>query len=45
MTQDVEEAKMLSEEMESYNKERQQIVNTITEEAIKQVEEKYPPEK
>lgn len=43
MTEDVEEAKMLAEEMESYNKERQQIVTKITEEAIKQVEEKYPP--
>lgn len=44
MTDDMEEAKMLAEEMESYNKERQQIVTQITEEAIKQVEEKYPPQ-
>ncbi|MEA3322122.1 MAG: single-stranded-DNA-specific exonuclease RecJ [Bacillota bacterium] len=44
MTNDPEEAKMLAEEMESYNKERQQIVTQITEEAIQQVEEKYPPE-
>ncbi|KMJ60266.1 recombinase RecJ [Bacillus sp. LL01] len=44
MTDDVEEAKMLAEEMESYNKERQQIVTQITEEAIKQVEEKYSPQ-
>ncbi|WP_010195991.1 single-stranded-DNA-specific exonuclease RecJ [Bacillus sp. m3-13] len=44
MTNDQEEAKMLAEEMESYNKERQQIVTQITEEAIQQVEEKYPPE-
>ncbi len=44
MTDDVEEAKMLAEEMESYNKERQQIVTQITEEAISQVEEKYPPQ-
>ncbi|CAG9619461.1 single-stranded-DNA-specific exonuclease RecJ [Sutcliffiella rhizosphaerae] len=44
MTEDVEEAKMLADEMESYNKERQQIVTQITEEAIQQVEEKYPPE-
>ncbi|WP_339147017.1 MULTISPECIES: single-stranded-DNA-specific exonuclease RecJ [unclassified Sutcliffiella] len=44
MTDDVEEAKMLAEEMETYNKERQQIVTQITEEAIKQVEEKYPPQ-
>ena len=43
MTTDNEEAIMLAEEIESYNKERQQIVNKITEEAIKQVEEKYPP--
>ncbi|MCG1022232.1 single-stranded-DNA-specific exonuclease RecJ [Sutcliffiella horikoshii] len=43
MTDDAEEAKMLAEEMESYNKERQQIVTGITEEAIRQVEEKYPP--
>jgi single-stranded-DNA-specific exonuclease len=44
MTEDTEEAKMLAEELESCNKERQQIVTQITEEAIMQVEEKYPPE-
>ncbi|MBM7620414.1 single-stranded-DNA-specific exonuclease [Bacillus tianshenii] len=44
MTEDAEEAKELAEEMEAYNKERQQIVTQITEEAIKQVEEMYPPD-
>ncbi|WP_078379563.1 single-stranded-DNA-specific exonuclease RecJ [Sutcliffiella halmapala] len=44
MTEDVEEAKQLAEEMEAYNKERQQIVTQITEEAIRQVEEKYSPD-
>ncbi|MGY3715405.1 single-stranded-DNA-specific exonuclease RecJ [Sutcliffiella cohnii] len=39
-----EEAVALVEEIDGYNKERQQIVAKITEEAIKQVEEKYPPE-
>ncbi|WP_096153230.1 MULTISPECIES: single-stranded-DNA-specific exonuclease RecJ [Bacillus] len=43
MTNDNEEAVMLADEIESYNKERQQIVSKISEEAIKQVEEKYPP--
>ena len=44
MTEDAEEAKELADEMEAYNKERQQIVTQITEEAIKQVEEMYPPD-
>ncbi|MGD6832098.1 single-stranded-DNA-specific exonuclease RecJ [Sutcliffiella halmapala] len=44
MTEDAQEAKALAEEMEAYNKERQQIVTQITEEAINQVEEMYPPD-
>ncbi|WP_223702866.1 single-stranded-DNA-specific exonuclease RecJ [Sutcliffiella deserti] len=44
MTEDAKEAKELAEEMEVCNKERQQIVTQIAEEAIQQVEENYPPD-
>lgn len=40
-TQSSEEAKMLVEELEALNRERQTIVNDITKEAITQVEEQY----
>ncbi|WP_110111455.1 single-stranded-DNA-specific exonuclease RecJ [Bacillus sp. CGMCC 1.16541] len=45
MTMNEEEANMLAREIDSLNKERQQLVNEMTEEAIKVVEEQYPPEK
>jgi len=44
MTSDEEMAMELAAEMEETNKERQGIVNQITEEAIAQVEELYPLE-
>ena len=44
MTNDPYEAKELAEEIDLLNKQRQQIVNEITEQAIKEVEEFYPPE-
>ncbi|KAB7667301.1 single-stranded-DNA-specific exonuclease RecJ [Bacillus sp. B1-b2] len=44
VTDDKELAEELALEMEETNKERQAIVNQITEEAIRQVEEKYPLE-
>ncbi|TYR82301.1 single-stranded-DNA-specific exonuclease RecJ [Priestia megaterium] len=43
MTTDLEEALQLAKEIDSLNKERQQIVNDMTEEAVKMVEELYPP--
>jgi single-stranded-DNA-specific exonuclease len=43
-TSDYDEAKDLAEEIDQSNKERQAIVNQITEEAIQEVESKYPPE-
>ncbi|WP_078545410.1 single-stranded-DNA-specific exonuclease RecJ [Litchfieldia alkalitelluris] len=45
MTNDEEEAKSLAIEIDRYNKERQQLVNEMTNEAIKEVEDNYPPEK
>ncbi|MCM3568431.1 single-stranded-DNA-specific exonuclease RecJ [Neobacillus mesonae] len=42
LTQDPNEAEQLAEEMEALNKSRQGIVNTIAEEAIQEVETKYP---
>ncbi|MFD0827424.1 single-stranded-DNA-specific exonuclease RecJ [Neobacillus sp. M.A.Huq-85] len=42
LSQDPEEAKSLAEEMDSLNKSRQSIVNTITAEAIEEVEKNYP---
>ncbi|MBM7701402.1 single-stranded-DNA-specific exonuclease RecJ [Metabacillus iocasae] len=44
MTTNQEEADMLAKEIDSLNKERQQLVNEMTEEAIKAVEEQYPPD-
>jgi len=45
LTDDSEIAKELAIEMEETNKERQAIVNQITEEAILQVEQNYPIDK
>lgn len=42
LTDDENEAESIAEEMEELNKQRQSIVNKITEEAIKEVEESYP---
>lgn len=42
LTEDPEEASSIAEEMDQLNKQRQAIVNTITEEAIKEVEENFP---
>jgi single-stranded-DNA-specific exonuclease len=42
LTEDPDEAMSIAEEMEQLNKQRQAIVNKITEEAIKEVEEHYP---
>ncbi|MFT8319928.1 MAG: single-stranded-DNA-specific exonuclease RecJ [Bacillus sp. (in: firmicutes)] len=42
LTDDEEMAQALAAEMEDTNKERQSIVNKITDEAVKQVEEQYP---
>jgi len=43
-TPDEEEAKELASYIDELNKERQALVNEITEQAIKQVEERYPLE-
>ncbi|UYZ20889.1 single-stranded-DNA-specific exonuclease RecJ [Mesobacillus jeotgali] len=42
MTDDPEEAMMLAEEIDSINKERQNIVSQIAEEAVSEVEMNYP---
>ncbi|HEY2420167.1 MAG TPA: single-stranded-DNA-specific exonuclease RecJ [Neobacillus sp.] len=44
LTEDVNEAQSLADEMDALNKERQSIVNAITLEAIEQVEKDYPIE-
>lgn len=44
LTEDHEEAQILAEDMESLNKERQAIVNSIMAEAIEEVETNYPIE-
>ncbi len=44
MTTNAEEAKGLAKEIDALNKERQQIVNDITEEAVEFVEGMYPPD-
>ena len=44
MTHDPEEAMMLAEEIDSINKERQNIVSQIAEEAVAEVEMNYPIE-
>ncbi|WP_248737434.1 single-stranded-DNA-specific exonuclease RecJ [Neobacillus rhizosphaerae] len=42
LTEDPEEALQLAEEMDALNKTRQAIVNSITNEAIEEVEKNYP---
>lgn len=42
MTSDPEEAMVLAGEIESLNKERQELVSQIAEEAVREVESKYP---
>ncbi len=42
LTEDINEANSIAEEMEELNKQRQAIVNKITEEALREVEEHYP---
>ncbi|PLS01269.1 single-stranded-DNA-specific exonuclease RecJ [Neobacillus cucumis] len=44
LTEDPEEAQALAEEMDALNKTRQEIVNTITAEAIEEVEKNFPIE-
>jgi len=44
LTEDPEEAQQLAEEMDALNKTRQAIVNTITSEAIEEVEKNFPIE-
>ncbi|WP_078413882.1 single-stranded-DNA-specific exonuclease RecJ [Priestia abyssalis] len=44
MTTNETEAKELAEEIDELNKERQQLVNEMTEEAVSIVERLYPPE-
>jgi len=44
LTEDPEEAQQLAEEMDVLNKTRQAIVNTITSEAIEEVEKNFPIE-
>ncbi len=44
LSEDLDEAQMLAEEIDSYNKERQRIVSSIAEEAIQQVNDFYPIE-
>ncbi|MEH7384112.1 single-stranded-DNA-specific exonuclease RecJ [Bacillus sp. JJ1521] len=43
MTNDPEEASYIADEIDELNKERQQLVNQMTQEAIQEVEENYPP--
>ena len=43
LTNDLEEAAFIAEEIDELNKERQQLVNQMTQEAIREVEEHYPP--
>lgn len=45
LSEDPEEAKELAEEIDELNKLRKDIVKQITEEAIAEVENNYPPEK
>lgn len=42
LSEDLDEAEMLAEEIDSYNKERQRIVSSIADEAIQQVNDFYP---
>lgn len=43
MTTDPEEASYIADEIDELNKERQQLVNQMTQEAIQEVEENFPP--
>ncbi|MGM7702149.1 single-stranded-DNA-specific exonuclease RecJ [Pseudalkalibacillus sp. Hm43] len=43
-TDDPEQAEMIAAEIDAMNKERQNLVNQMTKEAVKIVEEEYPPE-
>ncbi len=43
MTNDLEEAAYIADEIDELNKERQQLVTKLTQEAIQEVEENYPP--
>ncbi|MBD8069316.1 single-stranded-DNA-specific exonuclease RecJ [Bacillus sp. PS06] len=43
MTTDLEEARELAEEVDAYNKQRQQLVNEMTKAAIEEVETHFPP--
>ncbi len=42
LSEDMEEARILAEEIDGLNRLRQEIVQEITEQAIKEVEEQYP---
>ncbi|HZH60119.1 MAG TPA: single-stranded-DNA-specific exonuclease RecJ [Metabacillus sp.] len=44
LSEDEEEALMIAEEIDSLNKERQKLVNTMTEEAIEEIEAHFPIE-
>ncbi|PMC39741.1 single-stranded-DNA-specific exonuclease RecJ [Bacillus sp. UMB0899] len=44
LSEDEEEAMMIAEEIDSLNKERQKLVNTMTEEAVEEVETRFPIE-
>ncbi|MCZ0756120.1 single-stranded-DNA-specific exonuclease RecJ [Anoxybacillus sp. J5B_2022] len=44
MTNDETEAQMLAAEMEALNRERQQLVNDITEEAVAMIQDRFPPD-
>ncbi len=43
-TDDPEQAEMIAAEIDAMNKERQNLVNQMTKEAVKIVEDEYPPE-
>lgn len=43
LTNDIEEAAYIADEIDELNKERQQLVNKMTQEAIQEVEENFPP--
>jgi len=42
LTEDMEEATILAKEIDRLNKERQQLVNEMTKEAIEEIEDQYP---
>ena len=44
MTDSDEEAEMLAAEIDEMNRDRQQLVNDITEEAVQEVEKHFPPQ-